>query len=164
MKKSGYTLIELLIVISILSILISVLSQVFGSIMTMKLTASSHSALSQDSRYVLARLTYDLSQADSLTTPAIGNSGNTLILVKNGETITYSLSGSVLSRGSNLVSSERLTSSSTNISSLNFVRGTSIGTSQSLTIQATLSSSISVPGKSPDSQDLNTTILTRSGL
>lgn len=164
MNKSGYTLIELLIVIGILSILISVLSQVFGSIMTMKLSASSHTTLSQDTRYLLARLTYDLSQADTINSPTIGSSGTTLVLTKNSETITYSLSGTTLSRGSNLVSTDHLTSNNTNISALNFVRGASIGTSQSLTITATLSSNIKVPGKPFDTQSINTTILTRSGL
>ncbi len=164
MKKLGYTMIELLIVIGILAILISVLSQVFGSIMTMKLSSESHSSLAENSRYLLARLTYDLSSADSITTPVVGSSGTTLVLVRNGETITYSLTSNVLSRGSNLIASDRLTSSDTLVTSLNFVRGASIGSSQSISVAATLSSTVIVPGKTSDTQSFNSTILTRSGL
>lgn len=91
-KIKGYTLVELLVSMGILSILLLVILRVFVQIVEMRLDAEAESAVAQDSRYVFSRLTYDINRASLITTPSNpGDSSSTLSLVIGGITYTYEI-------------------------------------------------------------------------
>ena len=97
MKKSGFTIIELLIYIALLSGFILILGQLFFSILDTQLESQANSAVDSEGQYLLARLDYDIRRASSLTTPAtLGQSGSVLTLNIGGTAYTYSLTGSNL--------------------------------------------------------------------
>lgn len=95
--QKGVTIIELLVYIGLLSIFLIVLLDVFTSVLSSKLESQSTAAVSQDSRYILSKLNYDITNADSVTSPAsFGSPSNSLVIVEGGSSYTYSLNGSDL--------------------------------------------------------------------
>jgi type II secretory pathway pseudopilin PulG len=102
MKKRahGFTLIELILYIGLLSSLIVVMSQIFIAILNVKLESGSVSVVQQDGTYIQSRIAYDVRRASRILSPAIGQTGSVLSLtiVENGvdKTYSYSVSGSTL--------------------------------------------------------------------
>lgn len=93
--QKGVTIVELLVYVGLLSIFMVVLLDVFTSILGAKLESQSTSSVSQDTRYILAKLNYDILNADSISAPAaFGISSNTLTLVSGGNYYEYSVDGS----------------------------------------------------------------------
>lgn len=89
-NQKGLTLVELLIYFGLFSILLVVINSIFISTLQVQTQQSSRSALQQEAEYVLAKLHYDLYNADSITMPA--NSGDVseiLTIEQDGESKTY---------------------------------------------------------------------------
>lgn len=105
----GITIVELLIYISLLAIFMIVLLDVFVVILNAKLESESTSALNQDSRYILAKLSYDVANASTFSIP----NSSTLIL----GTKTYTLDG-----GNLTLNSARLNGLDTKIDGISFVK------------------------------------------
>jgi type II secretory pathway pseudopilin PulG len=121
-SETGFTLIEIVIYLGILSILLLVLANFFNSAMDTLLKSQATSPTEQDSKFILNRLMYDITNADSLTTPANpGDQGLTLALVRNGITYTYTQTGNNLTITDN-VGTDVLNSPIATISGLLFKR------------------------------------------
>ncbi|MDE2025407.1 MAG: prepilin-type N-terminal cleavage/methylation domain-containing protein [Patescibacteria group bacterium] len=132
-NQKGITLVELLLYMGIFSTLLMVLVQLFGSIVSVNLESEANSSVSQDGRYILNRLSYDIRQAvaSSITAPAglgTANAGSTLSFNSSGgQAYTYFLSSDVdhpglkdidVTTGGN---TDRLNSIGTTISNLQFI-------------------------------------------
>lgn len=115
-NKRGFTIVEMLLVIGIMSILVVILTQVFGSILTMKLRSQATTAVAQDSRYLLTRLAYDITRSSDLSVL----SPQSLSLTINGVNYLYALSGTSLLLSVGGAPSQALTSIDTQITALNF--------------------------------------------
>lgn len=91
-SKSGFTIIEMIIYMGMLTILLGVLSQIFVTILDAQLESESTSSVQQDSSYIISRFMYDINNADSIISPAnLGDQGNTLIITINGTPYTYGI-------------------------------------------------------------------------
>ena len=91
----GFTIVELLIYMGLLTILLSILTSVFVSALDVQSESRSASGLEQDGSYIIARLTYDITRASSITLPAsLGSTGNTLQINVNAINNSYAIDGS----------------------------------------------------------------------
>lgn len=121
--QKGFTLIELLIYMGIFSILIITIFQLLVAIFDVQLESQSTSAVSQDGRYIVNRLTYDIQNADAISTPLLGSESATLTLFRNETTFTYNLSNANLDiTDSTLGATDQLNSANSSISDLTFLR------------------------------------------
>jgi prepilin-type N-terminal cleavage/methylation domain len=143
--KKGFTLVEMLLVMGITGILIVVLSQVFGSILTMKLRSEATSAVAQDARYLLSRLSYDVARSSSIATP----SPSELELTIGGVVHEYTLDNGRLMLAVGGGTPQALTGVRTQLTSLTFTKLADLGTKQNVEVNATLASTISQPGGPP---------------
>jgi type II secretory pathway component PulJ len=138
--NKGFTIIELVIYTTILLILLLLTSRVFTSLIESQVETTATSATEEDSRYILAKLSSDISRADSVTTPATnGTTGNTLTLVINGLNSTYSLNGTTLQLSDN-IGINQLNSFGTTVSNLTFQRLGNSGGKPTIQIAFTLTS------------------------
>ena len=96
----GFTIVELLIYMSLMGIFLIVLLDIFTTTINSKLASESTSALNMDSRYILSKFTYDINNADSVTVPVLGVTGSTLQLVNGGVTYTYASNSGNLTKTS----------------------------------------------------------------
>lgn len=96
--KSGFTLVEILMTLGIVSMLLITLTQVFGGIISLRLKSDITTTLAQDSRYLLSILEYDLASATNVTSPAVSTSVSNLTLTSRNNTITYIFDGTTLTR------------------------------------------------------------------
>lgn len=158
--NSGVTMVELLIYIGLLTIFLTVLTTLFVSIFKLQLTTQSTSSLTQDARFIIARMGYDIENAKSISTPgALGQTANSLTFKdKNDNSFTYTLDGN-----NNLtLNGIKINGLDTSISNITFQR---IGsqppapaTPPPPTIQAkfTINSNV-IEESGPRSQDIQTT-------
>lgn len=117
----GFTLVELIIYMGMMMIILVVLTQIFTSLLDLRLESEASSGVEQDGRFILSRMIYDIHRATSITTPAtLGQSTNTLSLVIGGTTYTYALQGSNLTLATS--SAQIVNSFDNNISNLTFRR------------------------------------------
>lgn len=125
-KQLAFTLIELLIYMGILSILLFILTDIFVATLNVKSESESQAAVQQNGRYILAKLMYDINQADSISTDSIslpGNNSDRLKININGSERLYE----VLPTNKRLyltvagTDSYELNSPETEISGLNFI-------------------------------------------
>jgi prepilin-type N-terminal cleavage/methylation domain-containing protein len=140
--NKGFTLIELLIYMGIFSILLVVLTQIFISSLNTQLESEAVSSVEQDSRFILARMSYDIQRASQVSLPAaLGEQGNTLKLLISGTNYTYDVnSGNLqLDIGG---TANKLNSFDTNISNLTFQRLGNIGGTNSIKIGFTVTSKV----------------------
>lgn len=157
LKKKGFTIVEMLIYMGLLSVLLVSMTALFSSIIDSRLEAESKSAVEQDGDYLLARMFYDISRADTITTPATsGSSSSSLLLVIGGITYTYQIASNKLQLTNNL-GSNILNGESSNISNLSFTRNGLVGSSSTVTMSFTLTSSTSA-NKGYETKNFSTTV------
>ncbi len=121
--NKGFTTIELLVYMGILSFLIMILSTIFVSIVDVQLDSKSTSDVDQDGRYILARLAYDFGSAQSVASPSTpGSSSGTLQISINSINYTYNLDGSGNLQLTNNLGTNNLNSINTTIPSITFQR------------------------------------------
>ncbi len=89
--QRGYTLIELVVYMGLLGMLLVILSQFFIAALNVQLVSKADTAVEQDGAYLLARITYDLRRAATLTQPSLGQTVATLsaTIVDNGVNNSY---------------------------------------------------------------------------
>lgn len=156
-QKKGFTLVELLLYMTLLTGFLILLTRIFSSTLDTQFDSQAQAAIQQDSRYILSRLTYDLHRAESVTTPAAqGATGGTLAIVINGVTYTYTLNGSNLVL-TNSNPADSLNSVNTLVSGLSFRRLGNPGGKDTIQLQFTLTSKVKrLPGS--DVKSFQTTI------
>lgn len=154
-KKNGFTLVELLISMGILSILIAILAQLFGSIIILRQKSESISAIAQDARYMLLRLSYDTSRATTVSA-----SSNTLSLVIGGVSYVYAQDGDFL-KLTVAGSTSALNSTGSKVSQLSFVQQSDIGTKPSVAVSFTLTPTSIQTGGVTTSRQVMTTLVGR---
>jgi prepilin-type N-terminal cleavage/methylation domain-containing protein len=161
-SQRGFTLIELLLYIGLLSILLGVLSTIFGEIVDDQLQTSATSSVNQDGRYLLSKLLYDASTASasaSMIPASPGTPSSTMQLTINSINYTYSLNSNNNLQVVNNTTGQAdvLNSYNTSISGLTFLRIGNGGSSDTVRI------SFTVTGKTVDrtvkqSQSFQTTL------
>lgn len=139
-KQGGYSLIEILLYMGLLSIFLFGMTELFVSSLSINIESEATSSVEQDGRYLLSRLRYDLTRATAITTPAsVGGTGSTLVITIGGVANTYSLNSGNL-RVSDGTNTYQLNSSRTTVSNLNFQRLGNVGGKNTVTVTYTLSS------------------------
>lgn len=141
-KQTGFTLIEILVVMGILSTFLLILTTIMVESLDVQAQSESYSAVTQEGRYVMARLNYDIKRSSAITTPAsLGGSGASLVMTVNSTTFTYAVSGNMLqlTDGSGTAN---LTDGDTVISGLNFQRIGNTGGKDTIRYTFTLTSNV----------------------
>lgn len=137
--KRGFTIVELIIYMGLLSILLAVVTEIFLSILDLQNQSTAVSNVSQDGKYIISRLGYDIRRSSEITVPAsTGVKTENAALTIDGEAFTYTASSSgglVITQNSG---SDYLTSNETRISNLSFTRLGNAGGKNSLMISFTL--------------------------
>ncbi|MEI6533161.1 MAG: prepilin-type N-terminal cleavage/methylation domain-containing protein [Candidatus Roizmanbacteria bacterium] len=172
-KNVGFTIIELLIYMSIMSVFLVVIAEMFISISNLSLESSAISSVQQDGRYLIARLSYDIKRAQKSTSPTVsvaiptpGNAGQTsdsLQLTIDNAVQQYSLNGSGNLIIKNMTTQEenQLNGSNTELTNLQFLRLGNPSGKNSITINFTLSGRTIVTGKGREERSFSTIVSTR---
>lgn len=148
MKNKGFSIIELLVYCGLLTVLLTVLTTVFMSLINLQLETESSSGLAQNSRYLLSRLTYDFRRASSITSPSLGGTSGSLNITIGGVSYQYTAQDGNLV----IIPGGQLNSFQTKISGLSF---TNLGD----TIQVTFTmQSVISQLKGQETRDFSTTI------
>lgn len=176
-NERGITLIELIIYMGIFSTLLMVLVQLFGAIVNVNLESQANSAVSQDGRFILSRMSYDLRRAVATSFTKTDGSAfnygtsNQVTGIKfvtiDGTTYKYWLSGGNLMLD-NLsavpTTSDQLNSYGTTVTNLTFTRFEStaaISPKNTIIVSFTLTSTTVESGNRTKVGNFQTTIGTR---
>jgi len=161
-NQKGFSLIELILYMGILSILIVALFQLLTAIFDIQLESQTTSAVSTDAGYILNKLEYDISRADSINVPGVGNQDQILELTIGSDTFTYSLLNDNLMVDENpAATQDQINSFNTKVTSINFHRlSDNLGNLESVTIDFTLESEALRRG-GVETESFRTTIGTR---
>lgn len=89
--KKAFSLIELIIFMGIFSALILIFTDIFISSLKTKSIAESTAYVNQDARFIFAKLTQDINNANSIDYPALGQITNSLMLTLYGQQETFRL-------------------------------------------------------------------------
>lgn len=124
----------------LLLLLLLVQTQIFTSVLGVRLESEANSQVSQDARFIMSRLIYDINRAENIILPAtVSAQTNFLELTIDGTSNTYSLSGYNLII-SNDLGINNLNSFGTRVSNLSFKRLGNAGGKNTITISLTLTS------------------------
>ena len=161
---SGFTIVELVIYMGLFSILLVVMTQMFISTLKVQLSAESTSNVEQDSRFILARMMYDIQNASDIVIPAtLGAApGNTLHIRVSGNDYTFTLSGADLILDVN-GTPNKLNGHDTRITNLSFQRLGNPGVDNSIKIGFTVISLVNL-SSGPELKNVNTVIGLRPNL
>lgn len=139
LPQKGFTLIELIIYGGMLSILLTVFVTLFGSIVDAQLDSQATSSVQQDGQYILTKLSHDIMNAESISTPSsLGSSSNTLQISNDSTLYSYSLDENNNLLITTVSESDQLNSFATEISDLQFVRRGNAGGKNSVTFSFTV--------------------------
>lgn len=163
-REAGFTLTELLLYMGLLIILITILSQVFSSILDVQLESKSASSVELDGRYIITKLIYDMQKmqtdppvSDNIITPsAPGQTSATLNFTSNSINYIYSLNNDNLEI-TNDKGTNNLNSSDTTVSALQFERIGSGTNTDTIRVNFTLTSKIK-RNAGPETRSYTTTI------
>lgn len=158
--NKGFSLVELLIYIGLLTILMTILTRMFTSITDVQLSSEATGAVEEDGRYIYTRFAYDVGRASSVVTPAsLGSQSSTLTILIDGVANTYSLSSGNLMLA-NGQGAQQLNSVGSTISNLTFERLGNVNGKDSIQVNYTVSSTTQqVNGQ--DTKNIQTTIALR---
>lgn len=158
--QRGFTLVELLVYFGLFSILLVVINSMFITTLEQQTQDMARSVLQQESQYVLAKLKYDLYNADEVLVPADpGDVSQSLQFVADGVTQTYQLTNEHLTK---TVAGEtwNVTSNRLQVESLQFENQS--GSAESETIGfAVVMSSDQEDGKASSTRTISTSITRR---
>jgi prepilin-type N-terminal cleavage/methylation domain-containing protein len=161
-QKPGFTLVELLLSMGIFTILMTIIFQVFLSVIETRLSAEAASATTQDAQYVYSRLAYDISRSSAVVTPASpGQSSSTLQLTINGTSYTYAIDGSSHLNLTTGGTSTAVTSAGSKATAATFTRRGGATGAQSVTFDITLNSAIVRAGSGAVVRHVTGTVGTR---
>lgn len=91
-RQRGFTVIELIVYMGLFSILIGIISTAFLSILNNQLSVETTASTDTNSKYILARLAYDINQAQTIITPSSpGAQSTNLQLTINNINYSYSV-------------------------------------------------------------------------
>ena len=158
--NKGFTLVEILVYMALMSIFLMVLLDVFTITLNTKLTSESNSTVIQDSRYILSKLLYDINNADSITSPVLGATDSSLQIVSGGVTNVYMLiNGNLVKIDSGI--SMNLNSVDTQLDSISFKNIGNVDGKPTIQVVYTVRSKIIVQGRETQILTINTTAGTR---
>lgn len=141
-KQKGSSFIEIILYMAIFSMLLTILLQLFASIIDIQLESQTRSSVLQDGKFILQRLTYDIRRAQNINIPASpGEQSSILQLVVDGINYTYAQNGSDLTLADNM-GIDSLNSTETTVSNVSFKRLGIVNGKNSIQISFTLTSSI----------------------
>lgn len=90
-NKSGFTVIEMILYMGLLSGLLIAITDIFLSSLNVKIGSEATSSLEQDGRYIISRLTYDIHRAQNIVSPSsLGATADALTLTVGGSPYLYS--------------------------------------------------------------------------
>lgn len=119
-RSKGFSLIELLIYISILSIIVIVTTTIFASLNRGRGQSEANGEVNSNLRFAIEKISQDIRSSSSVTTPASASStSSSLILVAGGNTITYDVSGGQLRRQMNADQPDIITSGLVEVNTTN---------------------------------------------
>ena len=141
-SQKGTTIVELMLYMTILSVLLVILTNVFTSALDVQSESVASSSVEEDGNYILARMDYDVHRAQSINVPtANGQTANYFQIAIGGVNYSYGLDGNNnLVLTSNLVANN-LNNYGTSISNLSVQRlGNTGGVEDTLNISFTVTS------------------------
>jgi len=145
-QNAGFTIVEFLVYLGLLTIFLVILSDIFVSVVELKLGTESISSVEQNERFVTSRFIYDIHRASSITTPAtLGATSSSLVLVIGGVTNTYQLNGTDLELTNNF-GTFKLNDSEVKISNPIFRRIGNSGGKPTIKVNFTVTSRAERPG------------------
>jgi len=141
-NNKGFTIVELILYMGILSVLLSTLVFIFVTALDVQLESEAGSSVARDGTYILAKLSYDIHRAGSITTPpSLGAETSSLKIVVGGVDYTYSLDGSENLTLNNNLGTNNLNSYDSKVSGLLVKRlGNAGGIEDTLKINFTITS------------------------
>jgi type II secretory pathway pseudopilin PulG len=155
-KTSGFTLVELLMYMGLLSILLVALTTIFVAIIDTQLNAQATSYVAQDGRYIYSRLIADIHKASSVQSPQnLGDTTNSLQMTISSASASYSLADGNLIL-TDTTGSHVMNSFGTTISDLSFTRIGNVNGKHTFRINFTVSGN-RVADSSPEVKDFQTT-------
>lgn len=138
--KKGFTVVELLLYMAIMTVFLTVLTDIFTSVSGVKTESEMSSSVAQDNTFILARLMYDIQRANSIIIPsAAGLQSTSMELSIGGGSYTYALNNGNLELTSP-AGSDNLNGFNTIVSGLNFARIGNGGTTDTIQISYTITS------------------------
>jgi type II secretory pathway component PulJ len=97
--QSGFTLVEVIVFMGLLTIFIFLLSRIFVSILETQAESISTSTVELESQYLMSRLKYDTSLASSIISPGeLGETSSVLGLEIDGQEVSFVVSNGILLR------------------------------------------------------------------
>ena len=144
--KTGFTMMELLVVMGIMAILVVVMTEMLQSILVTRLESGAESAVDADIRYSVSRLQYDLARANSISAPNEGVTTESLSLVIDGSTYVYSVIDNQLWLTIDGGESGRLQSTVSTIEEFSVTRMNNQGGKQSVRIVISMRAATINPG------------------
>lgn len=157
LEKRGFTLIEMIIYMSVLSVFLVVLTDIFVSALDVQTESEATSAVYQNGHFLISRLMYDVNRAQSIAIPAsLGEETTSLQITINGISYTYSLSSGTI----NLINDygiNNLNSFNTVISDLSFRRLGNLGGKNNIRVSFTIQSKTERSG-GPEVKTFQTTV------
>lgn len=136
--RKGFTIIELLLTIGLLTILLGVLTNFLLTTLDVQLRATSLSQVEQDARYLALRLGYDVHRATGITAPAIdGQTDTSATLFIDGSNHTFSIQNGSLTMTSP-TGTDALTSVGVTMTDFSAMRVGNVNNGDTLRFQYTL--------------------------
>ena len=152
----GFTLLELILYMGLLSILLLVFIQIFTSSIDVQLNTQATSSVSQDGEFILEKLNYDLHRAQNIIIPNLGEQSNHLQITIDGVNYTYEVNNGNLSL-TNGSGTNTLNSYDTTVANMNFKRLGSESGKNTITMTFTLTSK-TILRSGPDIKDFQITV------
>ena len=118
----GFSLLEVLIYVSILSILVVVVSNIFISLSRGSGQSQAKNEVNSSISFVNELIKQDIKNASVISIPVSGGSSNTLSLVRGGLVVVYDVSGGYLRRKEGSAVPVNITNSNIIVGEPNFIR------------------------------------------
>lgn len=147
-RARGFTLVEVILYISLFSVLLIVLTEIIAATFDVQLESEARTESEGEAKFIMTRLLYDINRASSIAVPAsLGQTATSLQLVIGGTNYTYNLSSQNLQLTTSL-GTDNLNSSQVQIQAVSFQRVGNVGGKPTVRINLTLASSTQVSGNS----------------